>query len=104
MLGVALDEGDVRLPGGAVARELEQLRDTVDADHLAHERCERKRERACPGADVERPLVAARQHERVHDAGERRGTLVLMRCHLRSGAREAVRHRRRCGGLVEDCC
>ena len=43
---------------------LEQLRDDVDADHFRDERCECKCERACAGADVERPLVATSDDER----------------------------------------
>src|SRR5205823_13710807 len=44
----------------------EQLGDDVDADDLAHERRQRNRERAGPGADVERPLVA-RQRQQLGD-------------------------------------
>ena len=46
------------------ARMLEQRRDDVDADHVAHERRDRECQRARAGADVEHPFVAERRHER----------------------------------------
>ena len=51
---VRLDELDVR--GRPLAALVDQLRDDVDADDLAHERRESDRERA--GADIERALLA----------------------------------------------
>ena len=49
------------------ARELEQLRDEVDADDLAHERRQRNRERPRARADVEGPLVPG-QRQQVGDS------------------------------------
>ena len=54
---VALDERHVREPLRALPRLLEELRDDVDADDLAHVRRERERQRAGAAARVERPLV-----------------------------------------------
>ena len=58
---VGLDELDVR--GCPLAALREQLRDDVDADHLAHERRERDRERTRARADVERALLTGQRQQ-----------------------------------------
>ena len=104
MLGVALDERHVPVVDGTFPGQFQQLGDPVDADDLPHDRREREGERARAGTDVDRALVTARENERVHDAGECRGALVLVRGDLFGRAREPVRHRRPRGGLAMDSC
>ena len=88
----------------AFPREREQLGDPVDADDLPHDRREREGERAGARSDVDRALVTARENERVHDAGECGGALILARGDLLGRAREPVRHRRPRGGRATDWC
>ena len=49
-----------------LSRTLEQLRNDVDADNVAHERRQGQRERSRAGACVERVLVSARRDEGPH--------------------------------------
>ncbi len=58
---IPFDERHVR--GRVAARVLQELRDDVDADHLANERRERQRKRPGAGAAVERTVVSARLDE-----------------------------------------
>ncbi len=85
---VSCDEPGVRQR--AVPRELEQLRDAVDPDHLAHERRERKRERAGSRTDVESSFVAARPDEVAYRLREPRRAVVLMRGETLCRVREAL--------------
>jgi hypothetical protein len=62
---------------GARPRELEELGDRVDADDVAHERRERERQRAGPGADVEGVFVAGWTDEVAHLLTEQCGTAIL---------------------------
>ena len=52
------------------ASEIEQCRNTVDADDVPDERREGEGERACSGADVERTLVPGGRDECPHLLGE----------------------------------
>ena len=91
---VGLDEP--RVGGSALARELEQLGNAIDAHDLPHERRQRECERARAAADVDRPLVAFGQDERLHLLGQRGRARVLERGHALGGPRETVlSHRRR---------
>ena len=91
---VGLDE--LRVRGSALARELEQLGHAVDAHDLAHERRQGKCERARAAADVDRPLVALRQDERLHLLGQLGRARVLIRSHLvRRSGKPVLSHRRR---------
>ncbi len=72
---IALDEAGVRRRVGAGV--LEQLRNDVDSDDLAHEWRERQCQRPRTGADVERPFVAGRRDERLQ--------LLSHRLHLTVG-------------------
>ncbi len=91
---VGLDEARVRR--GSSPSLLEQLLDAIDADDLANVRRERDRERSCAAAEVDRPLVAAGEHERVHALCELLGARVLQGGERVGGSSEAVvSHRRR---------
>jgi hypothetical protein len=83
---VALDELDVH--GRALATLGEEFGNEVDADDLAHERRQRNRERAGPGADVEGPFLTG-QREQIGDALARlRRAAILLRSDERGRLRE----------------
>ena len=68
---VCLDELDVpRRPRAAL---VEQLRPDVDADHLAHKRRERNRERPGAGTDIKCALLTGQ--------GQQSAQTLLHRCH-----------------------
>jgi hypothetical protein len=73
---------------------LEQLRDRIDPDDPTHERCERERQGAGSGADVEGTLVAARNDELAHLLREPRSAAILPRGESLRRARETVSRRR----------
>ncbi len=74
-LSISFDE--LRVRQSARPRELEELGHRVDPDDLAHERCERKRQRAGSGADVESALVTERIDEVAHFFGEAPRAAIL---------------------------
>ena len=94
-----LDERDVRQLYGALAGVSQQLGHAIDADHLAHDRRQRQRERPGSGADVERALVPVREHEALHAVGKLRRPFVLTGREQVGRLGEPVRRRRRHGGL-----
>ncbi len=58
---------------------MEKLRDDVDADHLAHERRERARERAGAGTDIKRALLAGQGQQSAQTLPRRcRAAVVLL--------------------------
>jgi hypothetical protein len=90
---VRLDERHV--PRRPLAREREQLRHPVDADDVSYQRSERKSERACPAADVERVLVTSGADEGADPLGERARPLVLLYDVPRGRSSEPVLSHRR---------
>jgi hypothetical protein len=77
VLTVGDDDFDVRRRVGLRPRGQRLVE--LDRDHLAHPRRDRKRERSCTGADVERAFVAVELQQPFEPLGERRRTFPLHR-------------------------
>jgi hypothetical protein len=92
---------ELRVRESARPRELDELRHRIEPDDLTHERRQRERQRADPGADVEGALVAARLGELAHLLRELRRAGVLPRCDALGRPRKAV-SRRRHGARAKD--